>query len=88
MNFNPELWTDDKKQEWADAIAKVLVDDMTTKDLERFAFDLISEGLYNSEWPDVWEQAEEHTPELIEASLEDGSAPFETSLSQGSVIRP
>lgn len=81
MNFNPDLWTDDKKQEWADAIAKVIVVDMTTKDLERFAIDIIADDLFNSEWSDVWEQAEEHTPELIEASLEDGSAPFGTSLS-------
>lgn len=81
MNFNPDLWTNDKKQEWADAIAKSIVDGMTTKDLERFAFDVVAEGLFNFEWQDLWEQAEEHSPELIEASLEDGSAPFETSLS-------
>jgi hypothetical protein len=80
MNFNSDLWTDDKKQEWADTISTRIVDNMTTKDLERFAFDIIADDLFSSEWSDVWEQAEEYCPELIEASLEDGSDPFGSPL--------
>jgi hypothetical protein len=76
MNFPPDIWTDDKKQEWADRISEVIVDDMSTKDLERYAFDAIADDLFNLDWPDVWEFAEGRAPDLIESALESGVTPW------------
>jgi hypothetical protein len=73
MTLKPNNWVESERETFADTVATAIVDRMSDQEKDRVVWDLLFEELMSKEWHDLWAEAEEYAPHLVEPLLSDES---------------
>jgi hypothetical protein len=66
MSTLPNNWVDEDREEVVAAIIDGIIAEMTFEQMRNKVWDMYYDDLIWQEWPDLWMQAEEYAPELVE----------------------
>ena len=66
MSALPNNWVDEDREEVVAAIIDGIIAEMTFEQMRNKVWDMYYDDLIWQEWPDLWMQAEEYAPELVE----------------------
>ena len=72
MTAFPNNWVEEDREEIVSAIIEGMITQMTFEQMRDLAWDVFYEDLIWREWSDLWMEAEEWAPELLE-KFEDSS---------------
>lgn len=62
----PSTWVEEDREEIVTAITDGIVSTMTLEEMRRMVWDFFYDDLIYQEWVDLWMQAEEYAPELLD----------------------
>jgi hypothetical protein len=66
MSALPNNWVDEDREEVVAAIIDGIIAEMTFEQMRNKVWDMYYDDLIWQEWSDLWMQAEEYAPELVE----------------------
>lgn len=65
MNTSQQ-WVEEDREEVVSAIVDGIIAQMTLEEMRKSVWDMLYEDLVWQEWGDLWMQAEEYAPEMLE----------------------
>jgi hypothetical protein len=66
-----EKWNDEDREEVVGAIIEGMIAEMTLEHMRNKIWDMLYDDLIWQEWPDLWMNAEDYAPELLERFSEE-----------------
>lgn len=66
MTAFPNNWVEEDRDEIVEAIVDGMIAQMTFERMRNLVWDILYEDLIWRDWPDLWMEAEEFAPELLE----------------------
>jgi hypothetical protein len=66
-----EKWNDEDREEVVGAIIEGMIAEMTLEQMRNKIWDMLYDDLIWQEWPDLWMNAEDYAPELLERFSEE-----------------
>lgn len=72
----PNNWPEEERENFAEEIASTMVLKMTQKEMTTMVWGVLYDLLVEKEWPELWQDAEEFTPYLVEDFLKYGPEGF------------
>lgn len=61
-----QQWVEEDREEIVSAIVDGIIAQMTLEEMRKVVWDMLYEDLVWQEWADLWMQAEEYAPDMLE----------------------